>query len=320
MMQELGANAIRGGTLYIADSGNHRVVELSISEGRDGWPRFERTRTFGGPSAGFVDGAEMRFDRPHGLCRSESLLYVADSGNHALRRVDLAEGTATTLMGTGHPPVHTPRGRQPWSEPGTIAVHTPIDIEVMSMKGEDLVFVALAGQHQLWVWAEGHSGRFAGNGALDHVDGPAVEASLAQPSGVVTFGRYLLFIDSATHSLRAIDLQHHQAVTVTGLGPDDHGDVDGHGETVRMQCPTDLTFIGETLYVTDALNHKVKSVTLATIEVTTVAGGDDHAFARPTGIDRIGRFLVVADSDNHRVRILDPASGEVRDLEWSEPS
>jgi len=320
MMQELGANALRGGTLYIADSGNHRIVELSIAEGSDGWPRFELLRSFGGPTPGFADGPEMRFERPHGLCRSENLLYVADSGNHALRRIDLEDGTATTLMGTGHPPVHTPRGRQPWSAPETIAVHTPIDIEVMSMKGEDLVYVALAGQHQLWVWAEGHSGRFAGNGALDHVDGPAVEASLAQPSGVVTFGRYLLFIDSATHSLRAIDLQHHQAVTVTGLGPDDHGDVDGHGETVRMQYPTDLTFIGETLYVTDALNHKVKSVTLATIEVTTVAGGDDHAFARPTGIDRIGRFLVVADSDNHRVRILDPASGEVRDLEWSEPS
>jgi len=316
MMQELGANALRGGTLYVADSGNHRILELGITEGSDKWPLFELHRTFG-QRPGFVDGAEMQFRRPQGLCRSDDRLYVADTGNHAVRCVDLVEETATTLIGSGTPPTHVPRGVQPWSDADTIDVHTPIDIEVMSMKGEDLLFVALAGQNQLWVWGEGHAGRFAGSGRLDHVDGPAVEACLAQPAGMVTFGRYLLFVDSATHSLRAIDLQHHQAVTVTGMGVDDHGDVDGYGELVRMQLPTDLTFIGETLYVTDSLNHKVKSVTLASIEVRTIAGGEDHAFARPTGIARIGRFLVIADSDNHRVRILDPKSGEIRDVSWS---
>ncbi len=316
MMQELGANALRGGTLYVSDTGNHRILELAIGEGDDGWPTFTRLRTFGG-LPGHVDGEEMAFRCPQGLCRSEDSLYVADAGNHAVRRIDLVEETVTTVLGTGSPPSHAPRGVQPWDAPDTIAIHTPLDVEVMSMKGEDLVFVALAGQHQLWVWGEGHAGRFAGNGRLDHIDGPAVEASLAQPSGVVTFGRYLLFVDAATHSLRAVDLQHHQAVTVAGLGPDDHGDADGQGEAARMQHPTDLTFIGETLYVTDSLNHKVRSVALATIQVKTVAGGtDDHAFARPTGIDRIGRFLVVADSDNHRVRVLDPKSGELRDVSW----
>ena len=137
----------------------------------------------------------------------------------------------------------TPRGVQDWHAPDTIAIHSPLDVEVVSMRGTDLVYVALGGQHQIWVWSEGHAGRFAGDGRLDHVDGPAVDASLAQPSGLASFGRYMLFIDSATHSVRAIDLHHHQAVTVLGLGHDDHGDVDGHGAAVRLQAPTDLTFI-----------------------------------------------------------------------------
>ena len=186
----------------------------------------------------------------------------------------------------------------------------------MEVKGRTLLYLAMAGSNQIWAYGMGMLASFAGSGALDHVDGAAGESSLAQPSALALFGRYLLFTDAQTSSVRGIDLQHHHAVTVIGLGRDDHGDVDGAGEAARLQFPQDLTFRGDALFVTDTLNHKIKRVSLSTLETRSVLGGSPDQLQHPSGIDRLGRFLVIADTDNHRIRVFDPNTGEVRDATW----
>jgi DNA-binding beta-propeller fold protein YncE len=53
----------------------------------------------GNGSAGFQDGVlhEAQFNEPAGLTAANGKLYVADTNNHAIRVIDMAEGTVETL-------------------------------------------------------------------------------------------------------------------------------------------------------------------------------------------------------------------------------
>ena len=86
----------RSDRLFIADTTHNRVVVASA----DG-----RVRSIvGSGKPGLADGAfeESRFDGPQGLeLVSDDTLYVADAGNHAIRRVDLANRHVKTIAGTG---------------------------------------------------------------------------------------------------------------------------------------------------------------------------------------------------------------------------
>ncbi|HEX5756221.1 MAG TPA: hypothetical protein VFY12_07700, partial [Arenimonas sp.] len=81
--------------VYIADSGNNRILECN-HEGRV-------LRQFGSGQGELVDGKsdEAGFRAPRGLRLMRDWLYVADTGNHALRRIHLVKGEIETLIGNG---------------------------------------------------------------------------------------------------------------------------------------------------------------------------------------------------------------------------
>jgi hypothetical protein len=106
-----------------------------------------------------------------------------------------------------------------------------------------------------------------------------------------------------------------QVGTLVGKGLFDFGDVDGRGETVRLQHPLDLTLGEHELYVADSFNNKIKTLRLRDGFVSTLAGsGRADQFSEPGGIDRAGDFLIVADTNNHRLRVVHRRNGEMRDL------
>ncbi|MEZ4235327.1 MAG: DUF255 domain-containing protein [Myxococcota bacterium] len=314
--QEMGAEVSDGeGRLYVSDTGNHRILAYRLTHGEDGWPIATREAVYGAGTPGLTDGAAevAQFRGPQGVRRFDDTLYVADTDNHALRAVDLRTGAVRTLAGTGRKAVAAPT-REGLAAPRSLDLRSPWDVEVMPMKHHHIVFVAMAGSHQLWVYAAGHLGMHTGSGREDHVDGPAAAAALAQPSALALLGRYLLFVDAETSSVRAVDLQSHQVVTVVGRGLFDFGDVDGTAEVVRLQHPLGITFVGDVVYVADTFNGKVKAIGLQSGETTTVLGGDG-TLSDPGGIARIGRHLVVADTNHHRLLVVDPADGSSRELD-----
>jgi thiol-disulfide isomerase/thioredoxin len=97
-----------GDRLFIADSNHHRVVVASTGgQVRD---------VIGCGEAGPADGAfgEAQFDDPHGLALVDGdTLYVADAGNHAIRRVELANQNVKTIAGTGEQATGFHRGGTP---------------------------------------------------------------------------------------------------------------------------------------------------------------------------------------------------------------
>ncbi|MBU0598501.1 hypothetical protein KKF61_05965 [Patescibacteria group bacterium] len=84
--------------LYISDTGNNRIRKVRISDGQT-W------LIAGSGAAGYLNGAgaAAKFNRPFGLTidLTDSNLYVADTNNHVIRRIDLASNTVSTVVGNG---------------------------------------------------------------------------------------------------------------------------------------------------------------------------------------------------------------------------
>jgi DNA-binding beta-propeller fold protein YncE len=175
-----------------------------------------------------------------------------------------------------------------------------------------MVFIAMAGSHQLWALMPGQErlGPVAGSGREDHVDGPAGESALAQPSGLCLFGRFLFFADAEVSSVRFLDMQTRRVGTLVGAGLFDFGDRDGAGAAVRLQHALGLTAGGGAVWVADTYNGKIKRIDLDGGVTTTLATG----LSEPGGITRAGDYLLVADTAAHRVVAVSQATGEVREV------
>jgi sugar lactone lactonase YvrE len=308
-------------TLFVADSGHNRV----LIAGLDGAIR----RVFGSGVAGLTDGGpeEARFAEPQGMALAPDgrTLYVADRANHALREIDLAGGWVTTVAGTGE------RGNARGGGPGTdTALASPYDLVFR----EALLWIAMAGTHQLWTFdpATGIAQPAAGTGVESIHDGPLMEATFAQPQGITEVDGLLYVADSETSAIRRVSPADDRVRRLVGRGLFDFGDLDARGDSVRLQHVEGVAATVEhgesVVYLADTYNDKIKRLNPATREIATVAGGAGHGlvdgdfdtaeFWEPAGVSLAGRTLYAADTNNHAIRVVDLDQGLVRTLAMRE--
>ena len=309
--------------LYIADTGHHRVLEIQLTSPTSGEPfKGAIRRIFGNGEPNFVDGIidKASFNHPHGLALMHDKLYVADTGNHAIRSVDLNYGMVRTVAGTGE----KAHGNYTLGEPTKVPLRSPWDLYAYE-KGK-VLFIAMAGSHQIWALIdEQQIGPFAGNGSEALVDGPRQESSFNQPSGI-TFGMDHLFIaDPEASAIRAISLTEDQRVkTIIGQGLFEFGDRDGVGDEVRLQHPEGIAYAGELVYIADSYNNKIKRLDPTTRKVETLIGtglpGDedgkfpDAGLYQPEDLSIQKNLLFIADTNNHLIRIADLDKGRLNTL------
>ena len=313
-----------GGRLFIADTNHNRIIVSSF----DG----DVEQVIGTGEESLVDGplAQSAFNHPQGMAIDGDILYVADTENHAIRRVDLQAGQVETIAGTGEQGYDRTGGR-----PGrSTSLSSPWDVVLHN----GVIYIAMAGIHQLWSLdlQTGIVGPYAGSGREAITDGPLATSALAQPSGITvgndgSGGERLYFADSETSSIRNCDLDPNGSVrTLIGLGLFEFGDVDGDDFRVRMQHPIGITHHvsddgGGVLYVADTYNHKIKRVLPKTRSAFTVAGTGKSGhvdglfaqarFSEPSGLSIANGKMYVADTNNHAIRVADMETGEVATLE-----
>ncbi len=291
--------ALSGGGLAVADSGHQRILLL------DGTGRV--VRTVGSGLEGFSDGApdSASFRSPQGLAERDGALYVADTGNHALRRVDLGTGRVETVAGTGR---KAEGAIQAAADARTSALRSPWDVAFVG----DTLWIAMAGSHQLWRLdvRTGALSPGAGNGREGLDDGPLTEATFAQPSGLATDGQVLFVADSEASAIRRVDPRAGTVKTLAGEGLFDFGLRDGPLGRARFQHPLGLALQGGTLWVSDTFNGAVRRVSLADGQVSTVARG----LEQPGGLTIAGGRLVVADTGHHRLVTVSQAPEAVTPL------
>ncbi|MBH8567117.1 redoxin domain-containing protein [Nostoc sp. CENA67] len=305
--------------LFIADSGHHRLVMSNF----DG----EILHLIGTGKSGLTDGAfnEAQFFAPQGMTfdAENQILYVADTENHALRRIDLQRQVVETIAGTGE-------------QSHNIYPHGGVGLETVLNSPWDLVkvgntlFIAMAGPHQIWQMDLETSiiKTYAGTGAEACVDGLLTESAFAQPSGITTNGEELYIADSEVSSIRGVKLvEPQQVTTVCGSGGlFGFGDVDGQGEDVRLQHCLGVEYAQNYLWVADTYNHKIKLVSPSTGNCQTVLGdgaaglqdgqGKNSRFFEPSGLSAISSYLYVADTNNHAIRKVDLNTFEVTTLQF----
>ena len=287
--------------LFIADSNHNRIVITKL----DG----TLVETVGTGEAGAADGTfdKATFHRPQGLALSGDNLYVADTENHLIRRVDLKSRTVETIAGTGeqtHDYFKTGPAR-------SVALSSPWDLQLVGR----VLYIAMAGPHQIWTMDldKNEVSTFAGSGREARLDGPLKEAGFAQPSGMATDGKTLYVADSESNIIRAIDIAEGTVKTLVGGDLFEFGDVDGTGDDVRLQHPLGLITYGDKLLIADTYNHKIKELDPKSDKVTSLFGtgkpgqsdGARPSFYEPGGLALANNKLYIADTNNHAIRVVD---------------
>jgi thiol-disulfide isomerase/thioredoxin len=181
------------------------------------------------------------------------------------------------------------------------------------------VVIAEAGRHRLWaIDRAGELQVLAGTGAEALVDGPGLQAVLAQPSGLaVTADDDLAFVDAEASALRVVRAGTFAVQTLVGAGLFAWGSEDGAGDRARLQHPLGLALGTDgALYVADTFNGLVRVWRGSHLWTVPVEG-----FSEPGGLAALpdGR-LVVADTGNHRVVLVDPVAATAITLDVGRPA
>lgn len=289
--------------LYIADTGKHRVLECN-HHGRI-------LRQFGMGTADWADGSSdvAAFNRPHGLVLGHGHLYVADTGNHAIRRINVLSGQVDTLIGTGK--AGTPRE-------GVLAQAADSQLQQPSALAllDNQLLLAMTGDNQVWSYDLGSRKLAcrAGSGALELRDGSGPMAAFAQPVALTTMDGTLYVCDALSSAVRSLQLRGGLVQTVVGQGLWQHGLVDGNRAQALLQFPQSVAADADAhlLWVADAGNGKLRRIKLPGAQVTSVAL--DRPLYGASAIAVQAGVVWIADSEGCAVLRYDPATGELADI------
>jgi len=296
-----GKIAISDKLIAISDTSNHRI----IITGHDG----NTIKIYGGKNAGFNDGdAETaRFRSPQGLAFSEDGLYVADTGNHSIRYIDLKSTLVRTVAGTGQ------QG----------GFNTPVTAELLESSlrspwdlayADKMLYIAMAGSHQIWrLNTITNTLRvFAGSGQEGIIDGRLRDAAFGQPSGLSIIDHWLYIADAEGSAVRRINLDKRYVETLIGVGLFAFGDKDGDFNAARLQHALGIAALDSThILITDTYNHKLKLLDLNSRTIQTLAGVDrvdnnnhpenNALLNEPGGLAVYQNKILIADTNNHRI-------------------
>jgi sugar lactone lactonase YvrE len=305
------------GTVYVADFGNSRVRTIDASG--------TVTTLAGNGTRGFADGTggpggSAQFSLPYSVAPDRAgNVYVADSANNRIRKIDLA-GNVTTVAGNGTAGDVDGTG----GAAGTAEFAAPFGIAV---DGSGNLYVADTANNRIRkIDASGNVTTFSGNGSLggrDGTGGRTGSAQFAQPSGVAVSATGDVFVaDTLNHKIRKLDVTG-SAITLAGDGDDGYSD--GAGGPVgpaQFGVVVGLALdVAGNVYVSDYSHNRLRLIDAAG-EVTTVAGNGKPGFADGTGgpegtaefwgptgvaVGPDGR-IYLTDNANNRVRLVTPGN------------
>ena len=308
-----GAACDRQGNLFIADRENHRVRRVDVATGRI-------TTVAGTGVAGFNGDEQLataaQLHTPLGVTVDESgNLFIADEGNHRVRRVDAGTGLISTIAGTGV-------GGYNGDEIASAAAQL-FRPSAVALDGLGNIFIADSFNFRIRLvnLNTGLISTVAGTGTSGYNgdDKPATMAHLFGPEGVAVDRHGNLFVaDQSDNRIRRVDAETRVISTVAGTGVrGDDGD-GGPATAARIDRPIGVAVDAEgNVFFTDSFNFRIRRVDVQTERITTVAGtgvsgfrGDGRASVLATvsgacgvAFDSVGN-LYVADSGNHAIRAI----------------
>ena len=324
-----------GGNVYIADSGNLRVRKVSAGI---------ITTVAGHGSGGFVgDGGpagNAQLDNPSGVAMdSQDNLYIADTGNHAIRMV--SQGSITTVAGNGTAGYSGDGGKATSAQ-----LNSPLGVAVDAAGN---LYIADTGNNVVREVSGGIITPVAGNGtAGPTVAGPATSTPLYPPSAVVIDGSGGIYVATnytyqsvgaffipVTITLGQVWKVQNGSIALSssftgyigGLAVDPSGNLLAAGDGIWVDASGDIWTVdtgGDRIYkAVQGVTTTVAGAGPASLQGMPQFGGDggpatSALLNMPMAVvtDSTGRAYI-ADSGNQRIRVLVPSTGCPATINWS---
>jgi thiol-disulfide isomerase/thioredoxin len=302
-----------GVALFVSDSGNNRIVVVR--------PSGHILYTVGSGEAGLKDGSldQAQFSLPSGITVRDQIAYVADTANHAIRRIDFKKRTVDTLAGTDSAALPAA-----WFTAPALKTSVPSPLDVQFYPNDEELAIAVAGANQIWGYRMNSKvlRRVAGGSVEGMDDGSNSRVTLAQPTALFTSPEgTLFFIDANSSALRTFEKG--VVTTLVGQALTIHGMENGPQSEASMQYPQSLWVDKDRIFIADGYNHAVRVYDRKQNLLSTLTGrkpglknGPFFAaqFDYPTGIARVDDNLYICDSNNHVIRVLNLKRRDVSTL------
>jgi hypothetical protein len=251
------------GKLYIADTDNNRIRVEDLTT--------HTITTYAGSTVGAVNGDRLtaaKFTHPTGISfNASSDLYVADTGNDAIREIDHSSGVVSTIAGT--------LGSAGNSGDGAAATSALLNApRGVTVDASDEIVVADTGNCRVrLVDTSGVMNALIGTGTCGY-GGDSGDAGLAQlnhPTGIRIDDKYNIYIaDTGNNRVRLVD-PNNTITTIAGTGTAGSTGDDGSAVKALLNGPTDVALTpANTLWIADTGNNRVRLLGLATPPTTTI--------------------------------------------------
>ncbi len=305
-----------GGDLFVVDEYNHRIRRVDARTGVITTIAGHGEKGFGGD--GEAAPAAL-FHQPEGITADgQGNLYIADTLNGRIRKIDARTGIITTVAGNGE------LGVSPDGTPGPQASFLRLARLVSDPRGNLYIADSPAQRIRRLDAGTGRVTTVAGSGEMGFTGdgGPATAAQVSFPEGP-TLDREgnLYFCDLGNHRVRRVDARTGIITTVAGTGEKGFAGDGGPATAARLWSPGRLITDREgNLYIGDTGNSRIRRVDRRTGVIRTVAGNGylgDGGPARQANLTIPGDLVYadgkvfVADFGNRRIQRIDLAKGTI---------
>ncbi|MEZ7998802.1 MAG: hypothetical protein QMC39_02415 [Flavobacteriales bacterium] len=287
-------------TLYVCDTGNNRIVGIESSG--------MLLDVIGDGTVGYRDGhtTQSKFNKPQGIVfdSNERVLYVADTYNHVIRKVDLASYQVSTYLGTGEEAVILDKEIRLKEK----ALAFPQSLELKN----GFLYISMINQSQVYKveLATGAGIRIAGTSSSMSQDGRIEEASLSHPNSMCFKDEKLYLLERITPKVRCLDKK--SIKTIYQAEPED---------SIQLNFPGSIHSIGNSIYILDSFNHSVRKLSDEGLSHVTgsVKGFKDGSlkealFNAPIDLCTMSGNIYVLDALNSAIRIVNPKAESVSTL------
>jgi sugar lactone lactonase YvrE len=289
------------GNVYVADTNNHKIRKIT--------PSGVVSTLAGSGIQGSTDatGTAASFNYPSGAAVDASgNVYVADSGNHKIRKITPA-GVVSTFAGSGRLGSTDATGTAAsFDLPFGVAVDASGNVYVSDRENNKIRKITSAGVVST----------FAGSGSYSSADGMGIAASFKYPARLAVDASGNVYVaDNGNHKIRKITPA---GVVSTLAGDGTEGSTDATGTAASFHDPEGVAVDASgNVFVADRENNKIRKITSAGV-VSTFAGSGEvgsndatataPSFYNPSGValDASGN-VYVADSKNNKIRKITSA-------------